>query len=160
LATDSDSFRKAMSAVPTGVTVVTAMGDQNPSGMTANAVVSLSASPPMMLACLDREARTLSSVRGSGRFLINVLAEDQEEIARRFATKDPEAEKWEDVEWAIDEGAPRIAGAVAWIRCELKDLIDGGDHLIVTGSVLATEASDREPLIFHRGAYRGLGHER
>ena len=156
MATDPDSFRQAMSTVPTGVTVVTAMGDENPSGMTANAVVSLSAAPPMMLACLDREARTLTSVRGSGRFLINVLAEDQEDLARRFATKDPEEEKWEDVAWAIEEGAPRIAGAVAWIRCELKDLIDGGDHLIVTGAVLAAEASDRDPLVFHRGAYRGL----
>ncbi len=145
-----------MSAVPTGVTVVTAMGDDNPSGMTANAVVSLSAAPPMMLACLDREARTLSSVRASGRFGINVLAEDQAGLARRFATKDPEPEKWEDVAWAIEEGAPRIAGCVAWIRCELKDLIDGGDHLIVTGAVLETEATEREPLIFHRGGYGGV----
>jgi len=155
VATDTDSFRKAMSAVPTGVTVVTAMGDENPSGMTANAVVSLSASPPMMLACLDREARTLGSVRASGRFLINVLAADQEELARRFATKDPEPEKWEDVAWAIEEGAPRIAGCVAWIRCDLHDLIDGGDHEIVTGTVLETEVTDREPLIFYRGGYRG-----
>jgi flavin reductase (DIM6/NTAB) family NADH-FMN oxidoreductase RutF len=156
VATDTDSFRKAMSAVPTGVTVVTAMGGENPSGMTANAVVSLSASPPMMLACLDREARTLSSVRGAGRFLINVLAADQEEIARRFATKDPEPEKWQDVAWALEEGAPRIAGCVAWIRCDLHDLIDGGDHLIVTGAVLETEVTDREPLLFYRGGYRGL----
>ena len=155
MATDTDSFRKAMSAVPTGVTVVTAMGDENPSGMTANAVVSLSASPPMMLACLDREARTLGSVRASGRFLINVLAADQEELARRFATKDPEPQKWEDVAWAIEEGAPRIAGCVAWIRCELHDLIDGGDHEIVTGAVLGTEVTDRDPLIFYRGGYRG-----
>lgn len=157
MATDPDSFREAMSAVPTGVTVVTAMGEEGPSGMTANAVVSLSVSPPMMLACLDRGARTLASVRGSGRFLINVLASDQEELARRFATKDPEPEKWKDVPWAEEEGVPRIAGALAWVRCELHDLIDGGDHLIVTGSVLDTETSGRDPLIFHRGAYRGLG---
>jgi flavin reductase (DIM6/NTAB) family NADH-FMN oxidoreductase RutF len=146
-----------MSAVPTGVTVVTATGEEGPSGMTANAVVSLSAAPPMMLACLDKEARTLTSVRGSGLFLINVLAEGQEDLARRFATKDPEDAKWEGVPWAEDEGVPRIAGCVAWIRCELKDLIDGGDHLIVTGMVDHTETSDKEPLIFHRGGYTSLG---
>jgi flavin reductase (DIM6/NTAB) family NADH-FMN oxidoreductase RutF len=145
-----------MSAVPTGVTVVTANGQEGPSGMTANAVVSLSAAPPMMLACLDQEARTLASVRASGRFLINVLATGQEDLARRFATKDPEEVKWEGVPWAEDEGVPRIAGCVAWIRCELHDLIDGGDHLIVTGVVDHTEKSDREPLIFHRGRYTSL----
>lgn len=145
-----------MSAIPTGVTVVTAMGEEGPSGMTANAVVSLSADPPMMLACLDRGARTLASLRGSGRFLINVLASTQAELAPRFASKDPEPEKWDGVPWAVDDGVPRIAGGVAWIRCELHDLIDGGDHLIVTGSVEHVETSDREPLIFHRGAYRGL----
>jgi flavin reductase (DIM6/NTAB) family NADH-FMN oxidoreductase RutF len=154
---DKDSFRQAMSAVPTGVTVVTANGEEGPSGMTANAVVSLSASPPMMLACLDREARTLASLRASGLFLINVLAIGQDDLARRFATKDPEPEKWEGVPWAEDEGVPRIAGCIAWIRCELHDLIDGGDHLIVTGRVDHTETADRKPLIFYGGGYRGLG---
>jgi flavin reductase (DIM6/NTAB) family NADH-FMN oxidoreductase RutF len=154
---DTDRFRQAMSAVPTGVTVVTATGEEGPSGMTANAVVSLSAAPPMMLACLDKAARTLASVRGSGLFLINVLATGQEDLARRFATKDPEQVKWEGVPWAEDEGVPRIAGCVAWIRCELKDLIDGGDHLIVTGMVDHTETSDKEPLLFHRGGYTSLG---
>jgi 3-hydroxy-9,10-secoandrosta-1,3,5(10)-triene-9,17-dione monooxygenase reductase component len=154
---EPDNFRQAMSAIPTGVTVVTAMGDEGPSGMTANAVVSLSAEPPMMLACLDRGARTLASVRGSGRFLINVLASTQAELAPRFASKDPEPEKWVGVPWAVDDGVPRIAGGVAWIRCELHDLIDGGDHLIVTGSVEHVETSDRGPLIFHRGRYLSLG---
>lgn len=153
---DSETFRRAMSAVPTGVTIVTATGLEGPSGMTANAVVSLSASPPMMLACLDREARTLGSLRGAGRFLINVLATDQEDLARAFATKDPEPEKWADVDWAEDEGVPRIAGCVAWIRCDLHDLIDGGDHEIVTGAVTHAETSDREPLIFHGGGYTAL----
>jgi 3-hydroxy-9,10-secoandrosta-1,3,5(10)-triene-9,17-dione monooxygenase reductase component len=124
--------------------------------MTANAVVSLSATPPIMLACLDREARTLASVRAAGSFLINVLASDQEDLARRFATKDAEPVKWEGVAWAEDEGVPRIAGCVAWIRCELHELMDGGDHDIVTGSVVHTETSDRAPLIFHRGGYTAL----
>jgi flavin reductase (DIM6/NTAB) family NADH-FMN oxidoreductase RutF len=153
---DTDNFRETMSAMPTGVTVVTASGEEGPSGMTANAVVSLSASPPMMLACLDRGARTLASLRGSGSFLINVLAEGQDDLARRFATKDPEPAKWEGVEFSQWEGVPRIEAALAWIRCELHDLIDGGDHLIVTGSVLDAESSDRKPLIFHQGRYRGL----
>jgi flavin reductase (DIM6/NTAB) family NADH-FMN oxidoreductase RutF len=151
-----DSFRQAISAFPTGVTVVTAIGDRGPSGATANAVTSLSLDPPMMLACLDRGSRTLVSVRASGGFAVNVLAAGQGEIARRFSSKDAEPEKWAGLDWEERDGAPRISGALLWIRCELRDLIDGGDHLIATGSVLELEEGDGEPLIFHGGAYRPL----
>jgi 3-hydroxy-9,10-secoandrosta-1,3,5(10)-triene-9,17-dione monooxygenase reductase component len=154
---DPDNFRQAISAFPTGVTVVTAIGESGPSGATANAVASLSLDPPMMLACLDRGSRTLVSVRASGGFAINVLASGQEEIARRFSSKAAEPEKWQGVVWDQRDGAPRIAGALLWLRCELRDLIDGGDHLIATGPVLDLELGDGEPLVFHRGAYRGLG---
>src|SRR5215813_847396 len=96
----SEAFRRALGAYPTGVTVVTAIGPNGPSGATANAVTSLSLDPPMMLACLDRESRTLTSVRAQGRFGVNALAAGQEELARRFSGKDPEAEQWEAVEWS------------------------------------------------------------
>lgn len=155
---DPDSFRRTMSAFPTGVTVVTAIGPEGSSGATANAVTSLSVDPPMMLACLDRGSRTLASVRSAETFAINILAAGQEELARRFSSKDAELSKWEGVEWEEREGTPRLLGSLIWLRCELRDLIDGGDHLIVTGSVLDLESDeDGEPLIFHGGAYRGLG---
>ena len=153
---EPNNFREAISALPTGVTVVTAIGERGPSGATANAVTSLSLDPPMMLACLDRGSRTLVSVRAAGAFAVNVLAAGQEEIARRFSSKDPEPEKWEGLDWDERDGAPRIAGALLWVRCELRDLIDGGDHLIATGPVLDLDHNDGEPLIFHRGGYRSL----
>ena len=92
------SFRDALAAYPTGVTVVTAIGGEGRlSGATANAVTSLSLDPPMMLACLDLGSRTLAAVRESGRFGVNALAAGQQELARRFAGKGDEAEKWEGV---------------------------------------------------------------
>lgn len=151
-----ERFRDALAAYPTGVTVVTAIGPNGPSGATANAVTSLSLDPPMMLACLDRGSRTLESVRASGRFGVNALATGHETLALQFAGKHPEPDKWAGVEWAESEGSPRIAGALMWVACELRELIDGGDHLIVTGSVLAAESGEGMPLIFHRGAYRDL----
>lgn len=151
-----EDFRRSLSAYPTGVTVVTATGPNGPSGATANAVTSLSLDPPMMLACLDRGSRTLTSVRASGHFGVNALAAGQEELALRFAGKHPEAEKWDGVEWAEQHGSPRLDGALMWIACELRDLIDGGDHLIVTGTVLEADCREAMPLIFHRGAYRDL----
>jgi 3-hydroxy-9,10-secoandrosta-1,3,5(10)-triene-9,17-dione monooxygenase reductase component len=146
-----------MGAFPTGVTVVTANGERGPSGATANAVSSLSLDPPLMLACLDRDSRTLRSVGGSGRFGVNVLAADGEELARRFARKDPEPEKWEGVAWSERSGSPALDAALIWVGCELRDQIEGSDHVILTATVLEIEAREGEPLVFHRGVYRALG---
>jgi flavin reductase (DIM6/NTAB) family NADH-FMN oxidoreductase RutF len=151
-----ERFREALAGYPTGVTVVTAVGPSGPSGATANAVTSLSLDPPMMLACLDRGSRTLTSVRAAGRFGINGLAAGQQDLAHRFAGKHPEPAKWEGVEWEERLGSPRLRYALLWVACELRDLIDGGDHLIVTGSVLEADSRDAHPLLFHRGAYRDL----
>ncbi|HET9121510.1 MAG TPA: flavin reductase family protein [Solirubrobacterales bacterium] len=151
-----EEFRRALSAFATGVTVVTAIGDQGPSGATANAVTSLSLEPPMMLACLDRGSRTLTSVRAQGRFGVNALAAGQGDLARRFSGKHPEPQKWDGVEWSERQSLPRLAGGLMWVACELRDLIDGGDHLILTGKVLEAEANEGQPLLFHRGGYRDL----
>jgi 3-hydroxy-9,10-secoandrosta-1,3,5(10)-triene-9,17-dione monooxygenase reductase component len=110
----------------------------------------------MMLACLDRGSRTLTSVRAQGRFGVNALAAGQAELAHRFSGKHPEAEKWDGVEWTERQGLPRLAGGLMWVACELRDLIDGGDHLILTGNVLEAEAGQGQPLLFHRGDYRDL----
>src|SRR3954467_8554922 len=112
-----EQFRGALAAYATGVTVVTAIGAQGPSGATANAVTSLSLDPPMMLACLDRGSRTLTSVRERGRFGVNALAAGQEELARRFAGKDTVREKWDGVEWSESDDLPRLAGALMWVAC-------------------------------------------
>src|SRR5258705_7795286 len=151
-----EEFRAALTAYATGVTVVTAIGPQGPSGATANAVTSLSLDPPMMLACLDRGSRTLTSVRAQGRFGVNALAAGQGKLARRFSAKAPEPEKWDGIEWSEREQLPRLDGALVWVACELRDLIDGGDHLILTGNVLHVDSREGQPLLFHRGAYRDL----
>jgi flavin reductase (DIM6/NTAB) family NADH-FMN oxidoreductase RutF len=156
MAVTPEEFRAVLTAHATGVTVVTAVGPAGPSGATANAVTSLSLDPPMMLACLDRGSRTLTSVRAQGRFGVNALAAGQAELARRFSAKDPEPEKWDGVEWSERQELPRLEGALVWVACELRDLIDGGDHLILTGNVLEAEAGEGQPLLFHRGDYRDL----
>jgi flavin reductase (DIM6/NTAB) family NADH-FMN oxidoreductase RutF len=79
-----------------------------------------------------------------------------EELAVRFAGKDPEPEKWEGIGWSESEGSPRLDAALAWIACELTDEHEGGDHVILIGRVVAAEAREGAPLLFHRGAYRDL----
>jgi 3-hydroxy-9,10-secoandrosta-1,3,5(10)-triene-9,17-dione monooxygenase reductase component len=148
------ALRDAMARFPTGVTVVTAVGASGPAGATANAVVSLSLEPPMMLAALDLGSRTLVAVEHARRFGINVLASDQATLARRFSTMDPHPEKWDGIDWCERSGAPMIAGSAIWLSCELRDAHEGGDHVIVTGLVTDLEAGERKPLLFLDGEYR------
>jgi flavin reductase (DIM6/NTAB) family NADH-FMN oxidoreductase RutF len=161
-APDPLSFRQAMSLLPTGVTVVSAPSNAGPAGATANAVTSLSLEPPLMLACLERASRTLAAVQTSERFAINVLNSGQAGLARAFATKAPSDQKWAEVDWSERHGVPVLTEAMLWFACELRDIHDGGDHAIVTGTVVSLdgqgpEAARDEPLVFHRGEYRGLG---
>jgi flavin reductase (DIM6/NTAB) family NADH-FMN oxidoreductase RutF len=152
----SEALRDAMTRFPTGVTVVTAVGPSGPAGATANAVVSLSLEPPMMLACLDLGSRTLVAVEHARTFGINVLAGDQADVARRFSTKDPHPEKWDGIGWSERGGTPMIEGSAIWLACELRDAHGGGDHVIVTGVVKELEAGEGEPLVFLGGDYRPL----
>jgi 3-hydroxy-9,10-secoandrosta-1,3,5(10)-triene-9,17-dione monooxygenase reductase component len=145
-----------MSALPTGVTIVSALGAEGPAGATANAVASLSIEPMLMLACLDRGSRTLLAVQAADRFGISVLHAGQEQIARNFATKAPVAEKWRGVAWSERDGAPAIDDALVYVVCDLRDVLSAGDHVIVTGEVAAMETREGTPLVFHGGEYRPL----
>jgi 3-hydroxy-9,10-secoandrosta-1,3,5(10)-triene-9,17-dione monooxygenase reductase component len=154
---DPARFRAAMAMLPTGVTVVSAAGPDGPAGATANAVCSLSIEPMLMLACLDRGSRTLLAVQAANRFGISVLHAGQEQTARAFATKAPIAEKWDGVAWSERDGIPAIDDALAWIACDLRDVIAGGDHVIVTGEVRDLATGEGNPLVFSGGEYRPLG---
>jgi flavin reductase (DIM6/NTAB) family NADH-FMN oxidoreductase RutF len=149
-------LRSAMARFPTGVTVVTALTEAGPAGLAANAVNSLSLEPPLMLACLDRGSRTLRAVEAAGRFGINVLGAEGAALVRSFASKVPVHEKWAGVGWSEADGIPLLDDAIVWIACELRDVISGGDHVIVTGEVFDVGERAGAPLLFHGGEYRPL----
>ena len=151
------SFRAVMGRFATGVTVVTATGGRGPSGMTANAVCSLSLDPLLLLVCFDNAARTLDVVRETGRFGVNVLAAGQEGLARRFASKVAEADKFAGVGHHAHDGIPVLDGTHAWMACRLHELMPGGDHTIGVGAPTAIEEGVGEPLLWYRGAYGRFG---
>src|SRR3954451_12551711 len=148
-------FREVMAHFTTGVTVVTANSEAGPVGMTANAVCSLSLEPLLLLVCFANDTRTLPLIADTRRFGVNVLAAGQEELARLFASKLPEEEKFAGVQHSVHDGIPVIDGVLAWGGCTLTELFPGGDHTIGIGAVTAAEAtSSGEPLIWYRGEYR------
>jgi flavin reductase (DIM6/NTAB) family NADH-FMN oxidoreductase RutF len=154
-----ERFREVMGHFATGVTVVTAHAPEGPVGMTANAVCSLSLDPLLLLVCFDNGARTLPVVKEGERFGVNVLAAGQEALARLFASKTPENEKFASVPHSVHDGIPVIEGVLAWVGCTLQQLIPGGDHTIGIGAVTAAERlgpHPPEPLIWYRGTYRPL----
>ena len=149
-------YRAVIGHFATGVCVVTAQGPEGPVGMTANAVCSVSLEPLLLLVCFDRGARTLPVVQGSGRFGVNVLAQGQEPLAALFASKTPETEKCAGVAHHDHDGVPVLEGALAWLGCDLTELVDAGDHVIGIGAVHLAEAGEGEPRVCDRGGYGGF----
>jgi 3-hydroxy-9,10-secoandrosta-1,3,5(10)-triene-9,17-dione monooxygenase reductase component len=158
LSADRHHFRALFGHFPTGVAVVTGVGERGPVGMTANAVCSLSLDPLLVLVCFDNDARTLPIVRETGRFGLNMLRADQGTLSRVFASKLPEHEKFAGVAHRVRDEVPIIDGALAWMTCDLVELHPGGDHTIGVGAVreMMPEEATGDPLVWYRGDYRGI----
>jgi flavin reductase (DIM6/NTAB) family NADH-FMN oxidoreductase RutF len=152
-------FRSFARQFATGVAVVTARGQSGEkSGVTINAVTSLSLDPPLYLVCLDNASNTLGLVRDAGAFALHFLAQDQTVVSHIFATKQPD--QFADVEHVSGEtGSPIIHGVVAAAECIVSQITVIGDHTIVIGEVKATTVNGGEPLLYHRGAYAALARD-
>jgi flavin reductase (DIM6/NTAB) family NADH-FMN oxidoreductase RutF len=147
-----DRFREALGHLPTGVTIITAHGEDGPVGMAVNSLTSVSLQPPLILLCPAKSSATWPSIRAAGSFCVNVMAHDHEELCRRFAAKD--VDRFAGLEFAHFDSGPALKGATAWIECSIRDENDAGDHSIVVADVLAVEAdSEANPLVFFRGRY-------
>jgi flavin reductase (DIM6/NTAB) family NADH-FMN oxidoreductase RutF len=148
------AYRDTIGNFATGVTIVTATGPDGPAGMTTNAVASLSLDPLLLLVCFDRGARTLDVVRASRRFAVNVLRADDRELAAVFASKRVAREKFDSVTHSETHGVPVLDTALAWIACEVRELLPGGDHVIGIGEVIGMGREDAgDPLVYFRGRY-------
>jgi flavin reductase (DIM6/NTAB) family NADH-FMN oxidoreductase RutF len=157
---DAKAMRQVLGHFATGVVVVSADGPSDPVGMVANSFTSVSLDPPMVLFCAGRDSTTWPSIRMHGRFCVNILRHDQEELARRFAAKD--VDRFEGVTYCRGpSGSPVLDGALAYVDCEIEREHPAGDHVIVVGRVLELDVVGDEvgwsaPLVFFRGQYRHL----
>jgi flavin reductase (DIM6/NTAB) family NADH-FMN oxidoreductase RutF len=148
------AYRDTIGHFATGVTIVTTTGPDGPAGMTTNAVTSLSLQPLLLLVCFDRGSRTLDVVRASRRFAVNILRASDRELAAVFASKRVGREKFESVTHSEAHGVPVLDAALAWIACELRELLPGGDHEIGIGEVIGMGVEqESDPLVYFRGRY-------
>jgi flavin reductase (DIM6/NTAB) family NADH-FMN oxidoreductase RutF len=151
-----EEFFAIMSAFPTGVAVVTTLDAAGePRGLTTNALCGVSADPPLLLVCVDKESRTLPALLHSKRFVVNFLAERRDELARLFATKTDD--KFASVSWEPGLGGmPCLReDSLAYAECETEQELEAGDHVVLTGLVVGGMAPDPEsvPILYFRRAY-------
>lgn len=154
LTADARALRDAFGCFATGVTVVTTCGpDGRYAGFTVNAFSSVSLDPPLALVCVGNTASSLPILEQAGKFAVNVLHSDQEDMARRFTVKTEDRFAGLDCElW--DQGVPILPGCMANFELETHQAIDAGDHRIFIGRILKVRFDpDHEPLVYLRGRF-------
>ncbi|MEB4616238.1 flavin reductase family protein, partial [Leucobacter sp. M11] len=135
-----------------GITVVTALDAAGrPHGATVSAFTAVSMDPPLAQVTLHRGSRA-AVLLDRAPFAINVLAVRQRELAEHFSGRTVP----EEPAWRLDRGMPVLEGNVATFECRPWNIYDGGDHIIVVGEIERIDLSDEEPLLVHRGRFRGL----
>lgn len=138
-----------------GVAVISSDSEQGPVAMTASSVMPVSLTPPLLVVSLANQSLTLAAIRVSGRFAVNLLAEDQQPVAERFSSRRPA--------WArlagVDLGQTRpvvLTGALAAAICDVEWMRETGDHTLVLGEIARTTGGSGSPLAWHGSGYHRL----
>ncbi len=146
------ALRQAMGRFATGVTVVTTTDREVIHGMTANAFLSVSLHPPLVLVSLGR-CRMSELLPRAGRYGVSVLAHDQEHFAAHFAAQ---CDSPVEPRFVWQRGLPLLDGALAHIACRVVDVHPAGDHVLWIGEVEYLHQRDGEPLLFYTGRFGTL----
>ena len=152
VALDELSIRRALSEFTTGVTIVATEDQGERVGFACQSFSSLSLDPPMVLFTVMKSSRSWPHIRKTGRFSVNVLSAEQEEISAAFGRRG--GPKFAVGQWQTSaRGNPLLHGSVVWFDCEIADVFPGGDHYIVTANIVAIgRRDDTAPLIDPRGS--------
>lgn len=154
--TAANQLRQAFGCFPSGVTAVCARRDGEPMGLAASSFTSVSVQPPLVSVCIQHTSTTWPKLREQPRLGLSVLAEDQDEICARLASK--EGERFAGMDWfASDDGSVFVDDATLWLDCTIHDEVTCGDHDIVLLRIHGLSAApDTSPLVFHASRFRRL----
>ena len=145
-------FKDVIGRLTSGVAVISTRSAGVDFATTASAVTSLSAQPPMLLVCMHRGSETGCAITAAGRFAVNILGEDQADLARRFATKGGDKFAGVEIE-RMAYGLPGIAGAIAQLVCRVAETASAGTHHVFLSAVDHGCARDGDPLTYYRGRF-------
>jgi flavin reductase (DIM6/NTAB) family NADH-FMN oxidoreductase RutF len=151
---DTKMLRTCMGLFATGVTVVTYAADEGPAGMTANAFMSVSLNPPLVLVSVRASSRFNKWVRHGVRYGINLLAESQRPLSMHFGGSPGEGL---ELPFNGDQGTPLLDGSLDQIVARTVDVHPAGDHHLYIGEVEYVRFGEHErPLVFYGGKYRQI----
>lgn len=156
---NTEDFKRALGSWASGVSVVTACVDGLHYGLTVSSFSSVSLDPPLVMVCLSNHNRAVEMIRTSGRLAVSILARDQEAASNYFAAsgREPAATFGDIAHEETGHGVLAVAGAMAWLACDLHEAVEMGDHTIVVGEVREARIADEGmPLMYWRRAYRGV----
>ena len=138
-----------LAGVCTPVTIVTTTDAEGPYGATVSSFTGLSLEPPLITVAFERQSSLLQRILKAGRFGVNLLSHDQDELAVLFARRG--ADRFAGTAWHYDAGLPRIGGVASWVACDLYNAVEGGDHLLLLGMVTRAHHAQSPPLVYgHR----------
>ncbi len=155
MAIDQNFLRMAMRKWTTGVTVVTARDGDHIHGMTVNSLASVSLDPPLVTISLANSSRTRAMVAASGLFAVTLLDVTQQHIADVFAGKEPEEDRFDDLElFSLTTGAPFLKAGRAFIDCKVVHSYPMLNSTLFVGEVQAADGDlERAPLVYLNRGY-------
>jgi flavin reductase len=152
------NYKSALRKVPAAVAIIAARHDGQIRGMTATAICSVSAEPPMILACVHQDARSRSVISAAGRFSINFLSDGQRAVAQRFSQPELSGnERFGSARWNFEcRGAPMLDGSLAFFGCDIVHEATHGTHHVFIATVTDVKTAHGEPLLYLDGSYRKI----
>lgn len=150
-----DKFKQTINKFATGVTVITGSNNE-PFGLTANSVTSLSLDPMLILFNLDKKLSSLDSFFQTDHFNINILSNSQTNIASLFAQKN--VDRFNKVNYHLSQNnIPILYDIHALIECKKYKIIEAGDHYILICSVVNTMVDEtKKPLLYYDSKFCNL----
>lgn len=155
----AEAYRGGMRLLPAGVCLITASRDNEPGGMIATAVTSVSAEPPTLLVCVNRSASMFAMIAETGRFCVNVLTTDALPLVEIFSRSDRRAERFQTGEWSTSaQGTPVCAAAMVSFECRLAKVVDWHSHGIFLGEVTSVlhPSAGAAPLLYMDRQFHAL----
>ena len=155
---DAQVYREAMSRLGAAVNVITTKDETEWHGMTASAVCSVTDTPPILLVCVNRSARSHNSLKVTRPICINTLAHEQKEISVAFSGRKEMAERFTSGKWiTCSTGAPVLEQALVSFDCLISQIVEVGTHSVIFCSVQEIKLGDSvEALLYFNRAYHSL----
>jgi flavin reductase (DIM6/NTAB) family NADH-FMN oxidoreductase RutF len=128
----------------------------SPHGLTVNSFTSVSCDPPLVLICIDYSSNILPIFRNASHYGISVLSDAQQNLSTKFAIKGQD--RFDGVAWSPGAtGVPLLPDALAHFECEVKNVVEAGDHALFIAEVVQLTSFDGNPLLYFDSSYRRIG---